>query len=143
MTEGQRLLMMCLFYLLTIAIETPVLVIGLSRRHTIGKRFFAGIWLTACSYPFVWLVFPAFIDPGAHRTLYLVVAETFAPVSECLLFWLAFGRAEPRTRAKLIRDMAAIVIANLASFGAGVALMEFEPWKQFLRRAIGVGPDVI
>jgi hypothetical protein len=143
MTDGKYLLMMCLFYLLTIAIETPVLLIGLSRRHTVGKRLFAGVWLTACSYPFVWLVFPNLINRVAHPTLFLAVAETFAPLSECVLFWLAFGKVEPRTRPNLIRDMAAIVIANLASFGIGVALMKFEFWKQFVRWTIGVGPEVL
>jgi hypothetical protein len=45
--------------------------------------------------------------------LYIVIAETFAPVAECLLFWLAFGK-ETRWR-----DFAVIIVANLASFLLG------------------------
>src|ERR1700694_1376014 len=65
-------------YLFSILIETPVLLIGLSKRHPIRRRLFAGIWLTACTYPVVVLVLPLAL---AHvsRAGYLVVAETFAP----------------------------------------------------------------
>ena len=102
-------------YLLTIAIETPVLVAGLSRIHPIGRRLVAGVWLTACTYPIVVLVLPILIEP---RNPYLIVAETFAPVAECVLFALAFGRRETR-----VRDCATIVIANLLSFGLGLILV--------------------
>ena len=47
------------------------------------------------------------------RTVFISVAETFAPVAECLLFWLAFGK-ETRWR-----DFGVIVVANLASFLLG------------------------
>jgi len=45
--------------------------------------------------------------------LFLLVAETFAPVAECALFWMAFGKESTW------RDFVVIVIANLASFVAG------------------------
>jgi hypothetical protein len=113
------LVQMAFGYLLTISVETPVLLVGLSRRHPVRHRLFAGVWLTACTYPVVWLVLPPLMDPGTQRTLYLAVAETFAPAAECLLFWLAFGRAEPRSRGATLQDMAVIVLANLLSFGLG------------------------
>jgi hypothetical protein len=47
------------------------------------------------------------------RAVFLLVAELFAPVAECVLFWLAFGKETKW------RDFAVIVIANLASFLAG------------------------
>src|SRR5712692_975177 len=53
---------------------------------------------------------------------YLTVAETFAPVAECILFWLAFGREEEAGKASMWRDFIAIVIANLASFLGGEVL---------------------
>ena len=101
-------------YLFTIAIETPVLLAGLSRSHSIARRLAAGIWLTACTYPIVVLVMPILIPP---RGLYIAVAETFAPAAECALFWAAF-----RSRETVWRDMAAIVVANLASFLTGALL---------------------
>lgn len=99
-------------YLVTIAIEVPILFFGLSAHHSKLRRVVAGIWLTACTYPIVTLVLPLLLVNGS-RAFYLLVAETFAPLAECVLFWLAFGR-ESRWR-----DFAVIVIANVASFVIG------------------------
>jgi len=107
-------------YMLSILIETPVLLVGLSARHPLGRRLFAGVWLTACTYPIVVLVLPLLLSDS--KVLYLIVAETFAPVTECLLFWAAFGRRELLGTHSMWRDMLAIVVANLASFGVGEAL---------------------
>ena len=68
-------------------------------RGSVGTAFappalFAGVWLTACTYPVVVLVLPLALDMDSHEALYLGVAETFAPVAECALFWMAFG--DPR-----------------------------------------------
>jgi len=113
--SGDYLLLMLQFYLLTVAVETAVLLFGLSRRHPLGVKLFVGVWLTACTYPVVWLVLPEFIT---ERGRYLLVAETFAPLAECGLFWLGFLRGLPFNRA-FARDMLAIVVANLASFAVG------------------------
>ena len=107
-------------YLLSIAVEAPILVVALSRCHPLRHRLFAGLWLTACTYPIVVLVMPLAFD--SSRVLYLVVAETFAPVAECALFWLAFGDRGEWGRASMWRDFAVITVANLASFGAGELL---------------------
>ena len=52
-------------YLLTIAIETPILLALLSRPHRWTRRMLAGVWLTACTYPVVVLVLP---PPQAAKT---------------------------------------------------------------------------
>jgi len=111
-------------YLFSILIETPVLLIGLSKRHPIKHRLFAGIWLTACTYPIVVLVLPLALA-GVSRAKYLVVAETFAPVAECILFWLAYGDREQIGKALMWRDFGAIVLANLASFLGGEVLSAY------------------
>jgi hypothetical protein len=105
-------------YLLTIAIETPILFFGLSALHPKRQRLIAGLWLTACTYPVVTLVLPLLMV-NYSRAVYLLVAEIFAPVAECILFWLAFGSAAEVGRKSMWRDFAAIVAANLASFAAG------------------------
>jgi hypothetical protein len=79
-----------LYFLITVAIETPVLLLGLSRRHSWQRRLFAGFWLNACSYPIVYFVLPELIDTRERWGLYLLVAETFAPAAECALFYFAF-----------------------------------------------------
>lgn len=99
-------------YLFTIAIETPILFLGLSPHHSKRRRILAGLWLTACTYPIVTLVLPLLLVDHS-RAFYLLIAEVFAPVAECLLFWLAFGKEATW------RDFAVIVAANLASFLAG------------------------
>lgn len=123
------LLQMAVGYLLTISIETPVLLVGLSRRHPIRHRVFAGAWLTACTYPILWLVLPQLIDPASDRVLFLAVGETIVPVAECVLFWLAFGKAEPRSRAATVQDMATVTVANLVSFGLGELFTHLVGWQ--------------
>ena len=105
-------------YLLTIAIEVPILLLGLSPSHPPGRRLIAGCWLTACTYPVVIMVLPLTVGVRWGNVAYLAVAETFAPVAECLLFRAAFPI--PTCRAAAIRDMAAIVAANVASFVIGL-----------------------
>ena len=105
------------WYLLTVLIETPVLLIGLARRHSLKRRLFAGIWLTACTYPGVNIVIPYLLS-GAPDIVQAVTEETFAPLAECLLFWLAF-RAPDYVPREMWRDFAAIIAANLTSFALG------------------------
>ena len=121
------LLSMLVGYVLTVAVETAVLLALLSRRHPVRVRVFAGVWLTACTYPVVWLVLPPLFD---ERWQYLLVAEVFAPVAECALFWFAFVRRLPPDRRATLRDFAAIVLANLASFGMGEVAHHFRAFER-------------
>lgn len=117
-------------YLASIAIETAVLMIGLSRSHSLARRLFAGVWLTACTYPIVILVLPILMNPDAspaRHTAYLAVAETFAPLAECALFAAAYHRPGDPSRPAKIRDLIVIILANLASFGFG-ELAEMMHW---------------
>jgi hypothetical protein len=107
-------------YLVTILIETPVLLVGLTRKLSLKQRALCGVWLTACTYPIVVLVLPTLFY-GQSRLVYLAVAETFAPLAECVLFWLAF-RGRHFTAGDWVRSCVAIIIANLASFGLGEVL---------------------
>ncbi len=100
-------------YVLTVLVETPILMAGLSRHHSWRRRLFAGLWLTACTYPIVILVMPVLFE---SRTVYLWVAETFAPLAECALFFSLFTERRSWREPTVWRDAAAIVAANLASF---------------------------
>ena len=108
-------------YLLTIFIEAPILILGLSSKLSLKQKLLCGVWLTACTYPIVVLVVPT-IFLGEPRWQYLAVAETFAPAGECFLFWLAFRGRE----IEWVRSFVAIVIANLASFGIGEVLNHYR-----------------
>jgi hypothetical protein len=126
-------------YALSIVLETPVLVLGLSPRHSLARKLLAGVWLTACTYPIVVLVLPQLIwrplGEGGYWP-YVAVAEVFAPAAECLLFWLTFrgprrGPLAPQadnaasrseTTTSLLRDLAAIIAANLCSFLIGMSI---------------------
>lgn len=108
-------------YLITVLIEAPILVFGLSKTFSFRQRLFAGFWLTACTYPIVGLVLYILLS-NYSRFLYLLVAETFAPVAECALFWFVFrGQMENNLKTKL-RNFGVITLANLLSFGAGEIL---------------------
>jgi hypothetical protein len=112
-------------YLFTVAVETPFLIFGLSARHPLRRKFFSGLWLTACTYPIVVLVLPL-VFGNSSRFAYLATAETFAPVAECALFWMAFGEPCEPDRASVWRDFAAITAANLASFALGELLNLYD-----------------
>jgi len=111
-------------YLVTILIETPVLIFGLSPKLTLKQKLLCGIWLTACTYPIVVLVLPTLMLDyfNTSRGFYLAVAETFAPAGECLFFWLAFRGKYLLEKGDWIRCFVAIIIANLASFLIGEVL---------------------
>ena len=96
-------------YPFTILIETPILLIGLSSRHSLKRRLFAGVWLTACTYPIVVLVMPL-VFASFRRPIYLAVAETFAPVAECILFWCAYGKSDELGKRSMWQDFATIVV---------------------------------
>jgi len=108
-------------YLFSVAIEAPILMVGLSRRHPWTDRLLAGLWLTACTYPIVSLAMPLLMLPAYPRWAYLAVGETFAPVAECTLFWLAYGSRAERWKRSMWQDLAVVVLANLASFLIGEA----------------------
>lgn len=116
-------------YLLTIAIETPILLLGLSWRHRMSRRLFSGIWLTACTYPIVVLVLPPLLP---NRLAYLIVAETFAPVAECILFWIAFGDDYKRRLRPIAWDFSAITLANISSFAIGEVFNARGWWDHIL-----------
>ena len=98
-----------------------MLLVGLSKHLSFRQRLFAGLWLTACTYPVVVLVLPVLFST-LPRSTYLLAAETFAPAAECLLFWLAFRERAGADTGERIRNFAVIVLANLLSFGAGELL---------------------
>src|SRR5436190_14758316 len=76
-------------YLLTILVETPILLVGLSPKISFKQKLLCGIWLTACTYPIFILVLPTLLN-GFPRRHYFTVAETFARTGEAFIFWLAF-----------------------------------------------------
>ena len=113
-------------YLTTILIETFVLFFLLSPKLSFKQKILCGIWLTACTYPIVVLVLPPLLMEYS-RTLYLIVAETFAPLGECFFFWLVFRNNEEFEQNDWIRCFVAIIVANLASFGIG-EILNYYRW---------------
>lgn len=112
-------------YFVTVGVETPVLVLGLSRSHPLAARVVAGLWLSACTYPIVAGVIPVLLDPSRNRAAYVAVAELFAPAAECFLFCWAFREEQALLSRR--RDLGVIVLANLASFLLGEWLVRPGP----------------
>jgi hypothetical protein len=102
-------------YCLSVAVETPILMVGLSPEHPWRRRFLAGLWLTACTYPAFILALPELFDSRAE---YLLVGEVLVAVAECSLFLAAFGW-RGRRPLHVVRDCVVIIVANAASFGVG------------------------
>lgn len=113
-------------YLLTILVETPVLLFGLPTKISIKQRLFSGVWLSACTYPIVVLVLPM-VFADRPRWQFLTVAETFAPVAESVLFWAVFRGRIAISKLEWSISFFAIVLANLASFGIG-EIFNYYAW---------------
>lgn len=112
-------------YALTVLFEAPVLWFGLAKAHDARVRLTSAFLLTAVTYPIVVLVLPPLIGAEERYGLYLLVAETFAPAAEIAIFRLLFPQAATLPLRNQLRDAAAIVAANLLSFLAGGALIEW------------------
>ncbi len=119
-------------YLLTVALEMPVLLVGLSTHHSWRSRWMAGFWLTACTYPIVVLVLPVLLPAPQWHGVYIAVAEVFAPAVECLLLSLAFYGDRYWPRASRLRDYAAVIVANLVSFLLGGWIASWDIVQQWL-----------
>lgn len=120
MSIGTLWLLLIFGYSLTILIEIPILVAGLSRKHGASETIFNGLLLTALTYPVVVMVLPAiFTGMGVNnRIIFLAVAESFAPIAEVLFFRHLINQP---LAAPPDRDAAVIVAANLTSFLLGEA----------------------
>lgn len=105
-------------YILSVIIEVPVLILGLSNSYKLKEKIVAGFWLTACTYPSVCWVFPSFIPDAMILN---VVREAFAALGECLLFWIAFVKLTDLT-SLVKRDLLVVGIANILSFLFGEVL---------------------
>ena len=127
-------------YVVTVAIELPVLLIGLAEKRKRSDRVTAAFLLTAFSYPAVVLVFPAIFTlmECDNRNLFLLVAETYAPLAEVALF--RFMHYE-KVFAKLDRDAFVIIAANLCSFLLGEIFLSQKIGElvDFLLPSAGLG----
>lgn len=96
-------------FILTYAIETPILYLVLRRFLTVKKSAVLSLLLNAFSLPLVWFVIPALMP---DRLLYVASAEGFAVSTEASLLRLvgiSWRKAIP-----------ASVIMNMASFSLGL-----------------------
>ncbi|MBZ0188331.1 MAG: hypothetical protein K8F91_18925, partial [Candidatus Obscuribacterales bacterium] len=70
-------------------------------------------------------LFPMLIIPLTGQFTYILIAESFAPIFECFLFWLVYYKFKGADKSGLLRDMSTIVIANFFSYGMGLVLESF------------------
>jgi hypothetical protein len=130
LSTASLLIMAVKGYLVTVAVEAPVLALCLSARHSLARRIALGFWLTACSYPLVVLCLPAFLSVRSTRLTYLVIAEPLAVTVELLLFFSVYPNwGETSTpSATAWRDALAVAFANLCSFLVGEILYVCRLW---------------
>ena len=118
-----RLLLFARDLLLTVLIEGAVLWAALDPMHDRRTKLLAAWWLSSCTLPIVQFVFPLLAQIGWPRWAWITAAEIFAPAAECALFALLVSAQSGDTRRASPRDMGAIVLANLSSFGFGELLL--------------------
>ena len=113
---------------LTVLLEGFVLWFALSRQHAPRVRLLAAVWLSSCTLPLVQFVFPLLEHFGSSRSVWVGLAEVFAPVAECLLFRELIERAPSAGPRASWRDYGAIIAANLCSFAVGERLVSLG-WR--------------
>ena len=122
MTIGATVLPFARDFALTVLIEGVVRGFALDRRHDRGTKLLAAWWLSTCTLPIVHFVFPMLAQLGWPRRAWVTWAEIFAPAAECVLFATLVSVQSGGERKASPRDMLAIVLANLVSFGLGELL---------------------
>ena len=96
-------------FLVTVAVEAPIVAFGLRRFEPSWPRLFVLIlFANLASHPAVWFIFTQLLLIGTAE--YLLVAESWAVAAEALFYWAAF-RGLPARRAVLVS-----FVANMASF---------------------------
>lgn len=118
MNTTEAFLFLLLGYCATVAVEIPVLLVGLAPEHNRQTKLSAGLLLTAFTYPVVVLVLPILVTQTWGHTAYLLVAETYAPIAEVLFFRFITNQS---LLAHPDRDAVAIILANISSFALGAA----------------------
>jgi hypothetical protein len=107
---------------LTVLVEGAVLWFALDPIHDRRTKLLAAWWLSTCTLPIVQFVFPLLSLVGWPRWAWVTCAEIFAPAAECAMFAALVSSQSGGTRRASMRDMLAIILANLASFGFGELL---------------------
>ena len=106
--------------LLTLAIEIPIVTVGLARWYRVpaprGATIAAGASLL--THPIVWFILPGLVTGSLT---YLLVAEGFAWLVEAGVFWLA-------TRRDPVGLLLLSLVVNLASFTVGGLLRLAGLW---------------
>lgn len=109
--------------LLTLAIEIPIVAVGLGRWYRVpavrGVAMAAGASLL--THPVAWFLLPGVLAPTLGWPGYLLIAEGFAWLVEAGIFWLA-------TRRDPVGLLLLSLGANLASFTAGGLLRLLGLW---------------
>ena len=79
---------------LTVFVETILLFLIVRRFYKLPEAqlsrvllFIGGVLASSATLPYVWFVFPAFIQ---NRTFYTIAAESFAVIAETAIFIILF-----------------------------------------------------
>jgi hypothetical protein len=101
------------WFALTLLVELAVAVPLLSKHESLARRCGAVTLAQLASHPAVWFIFPAL---GLRHASYLVLVETWAIVSELLIYGLVFPRLA------WLRALGISALANGASFALGTLI---------------------
>jgi hypothetical protein len=100
-------------YLLSLAIETPILVLIFRDRYDWSRTVRNAVIATSVTLPFVWFAFPLLGLPWGLQT---AISEVFALVIEATIYRLLFSKTGWR------EAFLASALCNAASFLIGLAL---------------------
>ena len=107
-------------FAITLAIEVPVAGILLRDREKSRLRLaLLLIFANLATHPAVWFIFPQ-LPLGYWAATFL--SEIFAWLAEALFYGLVF-------RVSAVRALAVSLVANAASYGAGVLLGSLGFWR--------------
>ena len=100
-------------FLLTLAVELPIVLVVLRRETSPGRILAAGLAANLMTHPVVWFLLPRLFS---SYLVYLLVAELGAFLAEALVYRAAL---RPLSRRMAV---SASALANAASLGLGLLL---------------------